>query len=127
MSTPRIDGAEQERKIMDHCACGKRKEVSDYVCHECFRAPNRVRPVRESSNPETKRVTVTFCPNNEFDRGARFLAREFNLTPNHSHDRTTLDMSHWTLHMRIRDWLGREWEVVGEDRQYMKLIVPGLE
>ena len=78
MSTPRIDGAE-ERKITDRCACGKRKEVADYVCHECFRAPHRVRPVRESKSQNAKRVVVVSCPNNEFERGARFLAREFNL------------------------------------------------
>ena len=57
MSTPRVDGAE-ERKTFDLCACGKRKEVADYVCHECFRAPHRVRPSRESKSQNASRVTV---------------------------------------------------------------------
>ena len=123
MSTPRIDGAE-ERKITDRCACGKRKEVADYVCHECFRAPHRVRPSRESKSQNAKRVTVISCPNNEFDRGAQFLAREFNLTANHDHAPTTLGMGHWTPHMRVRDWLGREWEVSEGAPQYLKMILP---
>ena len=123
MSTPRIDGAE-ERKITDRCACGKRKEVADYVCHECFRAPHRVRPSRESKSQNAKRVTVIFCPNGEFDRGARFLAREFNLIASHDHVTSTLDLSHWTPHMRVRDWLGREWEVSEGAPQYLKMILP---
>ena len=126
MSTPRVDGAE-DRKTFDRCACGRRKEAADYVCHECFRAPHRVRPSRESKSQNAKRVIVTACPNNEFDKGATFLAREFNLIASHDHVTSTLDLSHWTPHMRVRDWLGREWEVVGESQQYMKLIVPGLE
>jgi len=123
MSTPRIDGAE-DHKITDRCACGKRKEAADYVCHECFRAPHRVRPSRESKSQNAKRVTVIFCPNDEFDRGAQFLAREFNLTANHDHAPTTLGMGHWTPHMRVRDWLGREWEVSEGAPQYLKMILP---
>jgi len=123
MSIPRVDGG-ADRKITDHCACGKRKEVADYVCHECFRAPHRVRPVRESKSQNAKRVTVISCPNNEFDRGARFLAREFGLVPDHNHGVTTLSLGHWTPHMRIRDWLGREWEVSEGAPQYLKMILP---
>jgi len=123
MSIPRVDGG-ADRKITDHCACGKRKEVADYVCHECFRAPHRVRPVRESKSQNAKRVTVISCPNNEFDRGARFLAREFGLVPDHNHGVTTLSLGHWTPHMRVRDWLGREWEVSEGAPQYLKMILP---
>ena len=123
MSTPRIDGAE-ECKTFDRCACGRRKEAADYVCHECFRAPHRVRPSRESKSQNAKRVIVVSCPNNEFDRGAQFLAREFNLTANHDHAPTTLGMGHWTPHMRVRDWLGREWEVSEGAPQYLKMILP---
>ena len=124
MSTPRIDGAE-ERKTFDHCACGKRKEVADYVCAECFRAHHRVRPTRESKSQNAKRVTVISCPGNEFDRGARFLAREFNLIANHDHGSTTLDMGHWTPGMIIEDWLERRWEVSEGLPQYLKMVLPG--
>ena len=123
MSTPRIDGAE-ERKTFDRCACGKRKETADYVCAECFRAPNRVRPTRESKSPQTKRVTVISCPNNEFDRGARFLGREFNLIANHDHVTTTLDLGHWTPGMIIEDWLGRRWQISEGQPQYMRMVLP---
>jgi len=123
MSTPRVDGAE-ERKTFDRCACGKRKETADYVCAECFRAPHRVRPVRESKSQNAKRVTVIFCPGNEFDRGARFLAREFGLVPDHSHGVTTLTLGHWTPLMIVEDWLGRRWQVSEGDPQYMTMVLP---
>jgi len=123
MSIPRVDGG-ADRKITDHCACGKRKEVADYVCHECFRAPHRVRPTRESKSQNAKRVTVISCPNNEFDRGAQFLAREFNLIANHDHTSSTLSLGHWTPGMVIEDWMGRRWQISDGQPQYLKMILP---
>ena len=122
MSIPRVDGG-ADRKITDHCACGKRKEVADYVCHECFRAPHRVRPTRESKSQNAKRGTGISCPNNEFDRGAQFLAREFNLIANHDHTSSTLSLGHWTPGMVIEDWRGRRWEVSEGLPQYMKMVL----
>lgn len=101
------------------CGCGAPKADGAYLCGTC---EQRAFADHQPKCAFVNWVEVMVCPGEEWPRGARFSASEFNLQ--NGKVRTwdsTLDLGYWTPGMVVRDWTGRIWRVVGEQLEPQRL------
>ena len=110
-------GQYDREAVTDTCACGRRKDKTEYVCSICYDRGHRERVSRESTHPKV----VVIDGLGEFRDGAEFDGGEFGVIRLARHNHVSVLSLGYLPEGMIVSWRGRQYAVRGEQMQPQRL------